>query len=200
MFWRVHFQGFKTIFTFYSRAYPGHNFFRKLFVNSSKGAEGVKAALEAHEVIVVTFAADQSLFISVADSYDDVTFATLDEAAAKELQVDADQIAIFKKFDEGRVNYEGESNKDDILAFIKLESLPLVNEFNEETAPKIFGGEIMQHLLLFAAKSGSTFDDERAGFAEAAKSHKGMASKSEFLAFFLKTAYCSKKLSANMVQ
>jgi len=138
-----------------------------------EGADAAKAALEANDVIVATFAADTSVFISVADSYDDVTFATLDEAAAKELSVEADQISIFKKFDDGRANYEGEANKDDILAFIKLESLPLVNEFNEETAPKIFGGDIMQHLLLFAAKSSGSFETERAAFGEAAKSHKG---------------------------
>ena len=48
-------------------------------------------------------------------------------------------------------------SKDDLLKWIKLEALPLVNEFNEETAPKIFGGDITQHLLMCSAKSADSF-------------------------------------------
>ena len=100
------------------------------------------------------FSDDLEAFTAAADSYDDAKFAKLDEAAAAELEVQKGQIVLLKQFDEGRVEYDGDSTSDDLVKFIKLESMPLVNEFNEETAPKIFGGEIMQHLLLFAAKSG----------------------------------------------
>jgi protein disulfide-isomerase A1 len=51
--------------------------------------------------------------------------------------------------------------------------MPLVNEFNEETAPKIFGGDIMQHLLIFAAKSADGFQAVYDSFAAAAADHKG---------------------------
>ena len=47
-----------------------------------------------------------------------------------------------------------------MVKFVKLEGIPLVSEFNEETAPKIFGGDITQHLLMFAAKSDESFATE----------------------------------------
>ena len=70
---------------------------------------------------------------------------------------------------EGKVVYDGEASIDQLVKFIKSEALPLVNEFNEETAPKIFGGDINQHILLFIAKSDENYDAIQAGFAAAAK-------------------------------
>jgi len=138
-----------------------------------EGADAAKAASADNEVIVVTFADDTATFLSAADSYDDVVFGVLDEAAAGELNVAKGQVALLKQFDDLRVDYDGDGTSEDLIKWIKLESLPLVNEFNEETAPKIFGGDIMQHLLMFAAKSSDTFADNKAQFAGAAKDHKG---------------------------
>ena len=59
-----------------------------------------------------------------------------------------------------------------VLFYYKCSALK-VNEFNEETAPKIFGGDITQHLLLFVAKSDDQYDTIRSEFAAAAKDHKG---------------------------
>lgn len=42
--------------------------------------------------------------------------------------------------------------------FVTTRSLPLVVEFNHDTAQKIFGGEIKSHLLLFLSKESGTFD------------------------------------------
>ena len=50
-----------------------------------------------------------------------------------------------------------------------------VNEFNEETAPKIFGGDIQQHILIFIGKSDESYEATRTEFAAAAKGHKGPA-------------------------
>ena len=110
--------------------------------------------------------------MTAADSNDDVTFAILDDAAAAELKVEAGKISLFKTFDDGRVDYTGEDSADDIGAFVNSESLPLVSEFNDETAPKIFGGDITQHVLLFAAKSAGTYDENYASMAAAAKDFK----------------------------
>jgi len=51
--------------------------------------------------------------------------------------------------------------------------LALVNEFSDKTAPKIFGGDLKQHNLLFAAKSGADYDKIMADYTEAAKGFKG---------------------------
>ena len=37
--------------------------------------------------------------------------------------------------------------------FVKVESIPLVLEFSQEAAPKIFGSDIKIHFLLFIDKS-----------------------------------------------
>ena len=77
----------------------------------------------------------------------------------------------FPKFDEGRVNFAGEGS-DALIKFVKEEQLALVNEFSDKTAPKIFGGDLKQHNLLFAAKSAADFDTIMADYTTAAKEFK----------------------------
>ncbi|KAK2112373.1 hypothetical protein P7K49_012120 [Saguinus oedipus] len=78
-----------------------------------------------------------------------------------------------KEFDEGRNNFEGEVTKESLLDFIKHNQLPLVIEFTEQTAPKIFGGEIKTHILLFLPKSVSDYDGKLSNFKKAAEGFKG---------------------------
>jgi len=80
-------------------------------------------------------------------------------------------ITLFKAFDEGFNKYES----GDIAEFVKNNMLAYVTEFSDKTAPKIFGGDIKKHALLFSAASGSDHDDVHAAFTESAKSHKGQA-------------------------
>merc|ERR1711971_148870 len=106
------------------------------------------------------------------DSFDDVPFGILDADAAAALEVAEGQVALFKQFDEGRVNFAGEGS-DALIKFVKEEQLALVNEFSDKTAPKIFGGDLKQHNLLFAAKSAADFDTIMADYSTAAKEFKG---------------------------
>lgn len=69
-----------------------------------------------------------------------------------------DSIVLFKQFDDGKAVYEGEINEADIKKFIQLESMPLIVEFNHESAQKIFGGDIKSHLLMFVSKEAETFE------------------------------------------
>lgn len=69
-----------------------------------------------------------------------------------------DLIVLFKQFDDGKAVYEGEINEADIKKFIQLESMPLIVEFNHESAQKIFGGDIKSHLLMFVSKEAETFE------------------------------------------
>lgn len=50
--------------------------------------------------------------------------------------------------------------------FVTSQSLPLIVEFNHETAQKIFGGEIKSHLLIFLSKEAGHFEK----YVEAARS------------------------------
>lgn len=136
--------------------------------------------------------------------------------------------ACVSQFDEGRNTFDGEMTKEDILAFIKSNQLPLVIEFTEQvtvgfcsryslslelyeleknknrpthngsnghcncrievmnccitifvflfffqTAPKIFGGEIKSHILMFLPKASADFQDKMDQFKKAAEGFKG---------------------------
>lgn len=63
------------------------------------------------------------------------------------------------QFDDGKSLYEGKPEVDAVKKFVQTESLPLVVEFNHDTAQKIFGGDIKSHLLLFLSKAAGHYDD-----------------------------------------
>ncbi|KAJ8941275.1 hypothetical protein NQ318_016940 [Aromia moschata] len=126
-------------------------------------------------LLLLDFFKDQSTdiakaFLSVASTIDDIPFAvTSEDSILNEYEAKSDSIVLFKKFDEGKSVYEGEADEGSIKKFVQTHSLPLLVEFNHETAQKIFGGEIKSHLLLFLSKSGGSFDE----VSEAARSVAG---------------------------
>merc|ERR1711881_464189 len=135
--------------------------------------DAAKAFQDGSDVVVVGYFADKDseAFIKVADSIDDIPFGiTKDADVAKELGLEDGGVTLFKKFDEGKNVWDGEA---DLAAFVKENSLAYVTEFSDKTAPKIFGGEIKKHILLFAAKSASDFEGHFADFTESAKAHRG---------------------------
>merc|ERR1712025_257794 len=137
------------------------------------GAEAAEKFRDDNEVAVVGFvAADDAVFNAAGDMFDDVPFGVLDADAAKALDVAEGKIALLKQFDDKRADFDGEG-KDALASFVKLEQLALVNEFSDKTAPKIFGGDLKQHNLLFAAKSAADYDTIIAQYTEAAKGFKG---------------------------
>lgn len=138
-------------------------------------AEEIKAFLEPRDVAIVGFFADKESelaknFLAVADSIDDLEFAIAPIAAGADQGVTADKIVLFKKFDDGKVEYSGEG---DLATFIRSESVALVTEFSDETAPKIFGGEIKNHLLAFLSKKADNFKELLDAFSASAKLFKG---------------------------
>uniref|UniRef100_H2ZN97 protein disulfide-isomerase n=1 Tax=Ciona savignyi TaxID=51511 RepID=H2ZN97_CIOSA len=64
-------------------------------------------------------------------------------------------------------------NEEALTKFVKENQLRLVTEFTSETAPKIFGGDIQVHNLLFISKLNVESDGHLDAFTEAAKSFKG---------------------------
>lgn len=73
------------------------------------------------------------------------------------------------QFDEGKVEFEGEVTEEALKRFVASQSLPLIVEFNHDTAQKIFGGEIKSHLLLFLSKEGGDYDKYVEGIKDSAK-------------------------------
>jgi len=141
-------------------------------------AEEVKAFVDPKEVAVVGFFADQTselavAFLKTAEALDDIEFAVTSPAASGEYDVKEDKIVVFKKFDDLRADYDGEADDKAITKFIRGESLALVTEFTDEAAPKIFGGEIKSHLLLFISKKAENFKATLDTFSTVAKGFKG---------------------------
>ncbi|XP_046659697.1 protein disulfide-isomerase [Homalodisca vitripennis] len=130
-----------------------------------ENVEQAKEFIEANDVALVGFFKDQTsdfakLYKDVAAALDDYPFAiTGDSAVEAEYKVEGDKIILFKKFDDGQAVFDGEQTMDALKKFVQTESLPLVVEFNQDTAQKIFGGDIKSHLLLFLSQAKGHYDD-----------------------------------------
>uniref|UniRef100_A0AAQ5YZ86 Protein disulfide-isomerase n=1 Tax=Amphiprion ocellaris TaxID=80972 RepID=A0AAQ5YZ86_AMPOC len=132
-----------------------------------------------NEVAVIGFFKDANsegakAYEKAAEAIDDIPFAmTSNDAVYSKFEVSKDSVVLFKKFDEGRNTFDGELTKEKLLAFVKANQLPLVIEFTEQTAPKIFGGDIKSHILMFLPKVASDFQDKMDQFKKAAEGFKG---------------------------
>ena len=112
----------------------------------------------------------------VAGANDDHKFglAAAGSDVATENKVEGDAIVLFKKFDEGRNDMtEDLVNVEAIGKFVAANALPLVVEFNHETAQKIFSGEIKSHLLMFVSKKSDEFKAQHETAQTIAKEYKG---------------------------
>jgi len=138
-----------------------------------------KAFIAEKPVCIIGFFKDQSTdaakaFLASAAATDDHPFAiTSEDAVASEYGVSGDGIVLFKDFDEGKNVYEGDITEEGITTFVAANALPLVVDFNHETASKIFGGEIKSHLLIFLSKEAGHYDAHLEAATAAAKGFKG---------------------------
>ncbi|XP_026119168.1 protein disulfide-isomerase-like isoform X2 [Carassius auratus] len=132
-----------------------------------------------NEVAVIGFFKDvesenAKAFIKTAEAVDDIPFGIIsDDAGFSKFEVAKDGVVLFKKFDEGRNAFDGVVSKEKLLTFIRSNQLPLVIEFTEQTAPKIFGGVIKSHILMFVPKTAKDFQDKMDQFKKAAEGFKG---------------------------
>lgn len=132
-----------------------------------EGADG-----EDHVVVIGYFPEghDSADFVATADKMDDVKFGVTSNAdVAKELELEAGGITLFKNFDD-RFNKFSEG---DLLDFVNAKKMRWVTEFTDTSAPKIFGGAIKKHILLFSASSGADHNKIHEEFTAAAKEFLG---------------------------
>jgi len=141
--------------------------------------EDAKSFQDGNNVVILGFfknlASDNAkIFFEVAGSMDDTPFGvTADKEIFKEYKMDKDGVILLKKFDEGRNDYDQEYDVKKLKAWVQSNSLALVNDFTQETAGKLFGGDIKSHNLLFISKSADDFLKMNDAFKEAAKKFKG---------------------------
>merc|ERR1712165_79044 len=138
-----------------------------------------KKFIEDNNVAVVGFFKDQDSaeaknFLEVAGSMDEIKFGITSEAAVFTTnKVKKDGVVLFKQFDEGRNDYDGKADADELTKFVSANSLPLVIQFNHDTAQKIFSGEVKNHLLLFVSEKSDAFPAQKEMAAKIAADYKG---------------------------
>jgi len=144
-----------------------------------KKVDEAKELQDSAEVVVIGFFKKQDsekakVFSDVAFMLDDVQFGiTSDEAVYKEYKLKDDGVLLLKKFDDGREEYDGEYDIKSLKGWVHTSSLPLVTEFTQDTAGKLFGGDIKSHNLLFASKSSDAYEKLYEAHKDAAKKFKG---------------------------
>jgi protein disulfide-isomerase A1 len=159
------------------------NWINKKLGSASKQINTVEEAkefIESKDIIIIGFFKDiesdaAKEFGSVASVLDDVSFGiTDDQVLFDEFKVTTEAgLILFKKFDEGKNIFTGNFKIQEIKQFIAVNQLPLVVEFTQESAGKIFGGDIKSHILAFLSKSSTEFNALFSEVQIAAKEFKG---------------------------
>jgi len=141
--------------------------------------DAAKKFIEDHKVAVIGFFKDQTTdaakaFLEVAASLDDYKFGiTSSDDVISEYGVSGDKIILFKKFDEKKNEFADAYEVDAITTFVESNAMPLVIEFNHESAQKIFSGSIKSHLLLFVSYKSDEYETQKEMAAKIAKEYKG---------------------------
>jgi len=141
--------------------------------------EEAKAFAAEKPVVIIGYFKDQASddakqFIAAASATDDFPFGiTSEEAVATEYGLAGEGLVLLKDFDEGKNIFEGELKEEAITTFVVANSMPLLVDFNHETASKIFGGEIKSHLLMFLSKEAGHYDAHTEATRAVAKKFKG---------------------------
>jgi len=140
--------------------------------------EAAKAFAADREVAVIGFfnsedSTGAKAFIDAVRSFDDVEFGFIsDKKVAEEYKVSGDSVVLLKKFDDLRADLSKDLTKDNIVNFVKENSLPLFIEFNQQSAQRIFSGELKNHVLIFMSKEAENFQRINESVRELAKEYK----------------------------
>lgn len=143
-----------------------------------ESVDAVKKFIEENNVAIVGFFEDQEseaakTFVEVSQTNDDYAFGMSSNADVfSEYEAENGKIILFKKFDEPRNEFKGELNAKNLEKFITVQSLPLLVEFNQDTAKKIFSGVVKSHLLFFLSKETGDFDNNVPTIKELAKQYQ----------------------------
>ena len=110
-----------------------------------KSKDEIETTKNNNEVAIVFFGSDETTefqnWQSISLAFDDYVFHhVFDRKLATEFGVDDEWgIVIFKQFDEGRNDYSGEFNHEEIMEFISSNSVATIMEFDQKSAQIIFG-------------------------------------------------------------
>merc|ERR1712018_73274 len=139
-------------------------------------AEAVKTFVEGKTVAVLGCFKDETTdaakaFLAAASNIDDMPFGITGDCS--EYGVEGEAVVIVKTFDDGKAVLTEGITEEEVAKFVSAESLPLVVDFNHETAQKIFSGEVKSHFLLFSSAKADDHEDKLEKMRAMAKSSKG---------------------------
>ena len=134
----------------------------------------------ANKVVVIGFfkdpvAKEAIAFATAADANEEVLFAitsNTDVFALFEVNDDA-AVVLLKKFDEGRNNLEGDVTVETVTDFVNANALPLVVDFNTDTAKQIFQGSVKNHIIMFQSANTDNYEHNLHSARKVAKDFKG---------------------------
>ncbi|KAF0701384.1 Aste57867_8086 [Aphanomyces stellatus] len=141
-------------------------------------AAELKKLTDANDVVVLAHidaaaGTQKDILEKVADSEEIAVIVATTDASLSEDVATAGSVVVFKKFDEKKAVFEGEFNKKDIAAFINEHNKPLVMTFSQDKASQIFGGDVQNHLLVFADSTKDYYETLLESVTEAAADNKG---------------------------
>ncbi|KAF3425744.1 LOW QUALITY PROTEIN: hypothetical protein E2986_05932 [Frieseomelitta varia] len=136
--------------------------------------EEAKSFIEAQNVAIVGFFKDAEsdgakVFLEVGNALNDNHVFVSNDEVFNEYGTSDGKVILFKKFDEGRNEFNDELDVEKLQKFISAHALPLVVDFNHDTAQKIFSGDIKSHLLVFLSKEAGHFEEYVEKIKEPAK-------------------------------
>ena len=141
--------------------------------------EGIENFIEQNSVAVVGFfkdkdAAKAKVFLQVANDMDDIKFGFVtDPKLFGKYEVSEEGIVLFKSFDEKRNDYNGNADAEELEKFVRTNSFPLVIEFEQKIAPKLFTGDILNALFLFVSASSDEYGSQKDMATKIANEFKG---------------------------
>ncbi|CAD7005520.1 protein disulfide-isomerase [Ceratitis capitata] len=143
-----------------------------------KSVEEAEKLLKDNEIAVIGFFKNQEsdeakAFVSVANALDTFVFGVSSDAdVLSHYEAKDGSVVLFKPFDEKKSVYEGETTVENLKKFVQVQSLPLIVEFNHESASKIFGGSIKSHLLFFVSKEAGHIEKHVEPLKDIAKQYR----------------------------
>lgn len=136
---------------------------------------------ESHDVFVLGVfesadSASAKTFLAAANADETSIYAVATDLSIKtKLGVSVDTIVVLKSFDDLRADlvFASSTTSDEIVEFASANSTPLIQEFSQETAKKIFGSKIQRHVLFFTNKDAAHHEGTVAAYREVASQFKG---------------------------
>ncbi|KAH8307447.1 hypothetical protein KR044_012582 [Drosophila immigrans] len=134
--------------------------------------------LKDNEIAIIGFFKDleseeAKVFTKAANGLDSFVFGISSNAdVIAKYEAKDNGVVLFKPFDEKKSVFEGELNEENLKKFAQVQSLPLIVDFNHESAAKIFGGSIKSHLLFFVSKDAGHIEAHVDPLKEIAKKYR----------------------------